>query len=528
MRRTSLLLEGLLAAVAILTVAAGSHAATSGPCPHLAMPRGAGGAAASGRLQPVCPPTGSGGDAWRPGIPTVEGPVEGGHGTPFIAGTAYDLSLDGYSQEEFFISGTARAFTALGKLGSDGRWRAVPAESASYETRIVVHRPTDPERFSGTVLVEWLNVSGGLDASPDWTSSHVELIRKGHVWVGVSAQQVGVEGGTSAIGLGAAGLKTSDPERYASLHHPGDSFSYDMFSQAGQAIRHPVGLDPLRGLAPERVIAIGESQSAFRLTTYVNAVDPLARVYNGFLVHSRGGGSASLAQAPQPLVQTPDVVRIRSDARVPVLIFQTETDLLLLDYLPDRQPDTGRVRLWEVAGTAHADTYTLAVGMTDRGDSPEAADLLVTSEPLAGFACASPINSGPQHFVLKAAIAALERWVRTGDAPPRAPRIEVTLGSPAAIARDRHGNALGGIRTPYVDVPIATLSGEGQKGSTFCFLFGTTTLLDEATLDSLYADHDAYAAAVAKAARKAVRSGFLLEPDADLIERAATASDVGR
>ena len=47
-------------------------------------------------------------------------------------------------------------------------------------------------------------------------------------------------------------------------------------------------------MRPEHVVAVGESQSAFFLTTYVNAVDPLDRVYDGFLVHSRFGPAAPL------------------------------------------------------------------------------------------------------------------------------------------------------------------------------------------------------------------------------------------
>lgn len=91
-------------------------------------------------------------------------------------------------------------------------------------------RPVKPARFSGTVVVEWLNVTGGADAAPDWTLGHNELIREGDVWVGVSAQKVGVDALKTAPPRG-------DPVRYATLSHPGDSYSYDIFSQAGQAIR---------------------------------------------------------------------------------------------------------------------------------------------------------------------------------------------------------------------------------------------------------------------------------------------------
>ena len=122
--------------------------------------------------------------------------------------------------------------------------------SAPYTTRIAVYRPINPKRFNGTVVVEWLNVCGGTDDAPEWTLSHNELVRDGFAWVGVSAQKVGVDS-----------AKSTDPAEYSSLSHPGDSFSYDMFSQAGQAVRADAALI-LAGLRPHTLIAAGESQSA--------------------------------------------------------------------------------------------------------------------------------------------------------------------------------------------------------------------------------------------------------------------------
>jgi hypothetical protein len=482
-----------------------------------------GGAFVAALLSPAIPPDAS---AQAPS-PTLEGPVTGGSGTPFVATTSFDLAEVGYTQEEYFISGMARAHTSAFPLSPDGRWTVTPGAAAAYKTRILVYRPARPRRFNGTVVVEWLNVTGGADAGPDWTSAHAELVRGGFAWVGVSAQRVGVEGGGGIPGLPSAGLKVADPERYGSLVHPGDSFSYDIFSQAGQAIRRPAGVSPLGPLRVRKLIAAGESQSAFRLVTYVNGVDALAQVYDGFLVHSRGGSSAPLSQAPQPAIAAPRPTLIRGDVRVPVLTFQTETDLVLLGFLSDRQPDGERFRLWEVAGTAHADTYLLVVGMNDLGRSPDAAKLLVTTSPLSLFECRFPVNSGPQHFVLKAAFRALNRWVRRGIPAPEAPRLEVEPGPPPRIARDAHGNALGGIRTPQVDVPIAAFSGLGQTGSLFCFLFGTTAPFDAATLTSLYPSHRAYVSAFKAATRRAVRAGFILKPDARLMKAAAADTDVG-
>jgi hypothetical protein len=464
--------------------------------------------------------------------PKVEGPITGGKGSPWIQSTSFDLSEVGYSQQEYFISGTARAYKNIGELDSDGAWTALPASRAAYKTRIVVYRPIDPQQFNGSVVIEWFNVSGGLDAAPDWTMAHTELIREGYAWVGVSAQFVGVEGGEGVVsipGLGELSLKGWDPERYESLNHPGDSFSYDIFSQVGKAIRSPTGVDPLDGLRPEKLIAVGESQSAFRLMTYVNAIHPRVRIYDGFLIHGRGSGSAPLSQDPQPEINTPGVVWIRDDIRVPVLVFQTETDLIILGSLASRQPDGPLFRLWEVAGTAHSDVYGLMVGAGDLGDDPSVAEVVEESAPIPGIIeCDKPINSGPQHFVLKAAVAALNRWVRDGEAAPSAPLLEVEGSLPdAEFVLDDYGNVLGGIRTPYVDVPIATLSGLGQSGESFCVLFGTTVLFDDTTLDSLYPTHAAYVSAVNEATDSAVEAGFILEPDAQLIKAAAAASDIG-
>jgi hypothetical protein len=457
----------------------------------------------------------------------VEGPISGGSGRPFVASTVFDLARVGYCEAEYILSGRAAAYTSAAQLANDGRWTVAPGQAADYRTRLVVYRPIERRRFNGTVVVEWLNVSGGLDAAPDWTMAHIQLIRGGFVWVGVSAQKVGVEGGVTPLGMPAMPLKTVDPQRYGSLVHPGDSFSYDIFSQAAGAIRQP-GLGVLGDLRIERVIAVGESQSAFRLVTYINAVHPSADVYDGFLVHSRGDVGAPLSEPPQPVITVPSGLPIRDDLNVPVLVFQTETDLTLLGSFAARQPDGARFRLWEVAGTAHADTYTVGVGATDVGDSPDVANLVLTTTPVPGLEVNKPINSGPQHFVLKAALAALNAWVRRGTPPPPAPRLAVSAGPPVAIVRDAHGNAVGGIRTPQLDVPIATLSGDGDGASLLAALFGHTAPFDAGKLTALYPDHEAYVSAFETATERAVRAGFILPPDAELMKAAAAGSAIGR
>jgi hypothetical protein len=302
-----------------------------------------------------------------------------------------------------------------------------------------------------------------------------------------------------------------------------------MFSQTAQVARNPLG--PLGDLKVKKVIAAGESQSAFRMVTYVNAIHPLTHVYDGFLVHSRGSGGtnfgAPLAQAPQSVIPVPDPTLIRADIDVPVLTLQTETDLTFLNFFPARQDDTKKLRTWEVAGAAHADTYTLLGGMTDLGTSPDIVELIVNAAPLPPFiSCDAPLNSGPHHFVVNAAFSALNRWVRRGKAPKSAPRLDVAAGPPVAINTDANGNALGGIRTPAVDVPIATFGGLGS-GSITCTLFGSTVPFDQAKLASLYPTHKAFVKAYHKALKRSVRAGWILKPDAKLMKAWAKGSSIG-
>jgi len=193
-----------------------------------------------------------------------------------------------------------------------------------------------------------------------------------------------------------------------------------------------------------------------------------------------------------------------------------------------RQPDTERFRLWELPGASDVDTY-LDIGPGDLGNSPDTATLLLTTvvkkpdgDPL--FTCNAPINSGPQHFAVNAALAALDAWVREGVAPTSAPRIETADGQ---VLRGEYGNALGGVRTPQLDVPIATLNGTPNTGATFCFIVGNTVPFDAATLAALYPDHATYVAQFNAATDRAVAAGFILPPDAALMKTAAAESDIG-
>ena len=178
---------------------------------------------------------------------TITGPVAvtvppGDPSRDFVfSASAIDLAGYGYVEEEFFIEGTASRYTtpelATGSVVDRGH---------PYKTRLVVRRPASPDHFNGTVVVEWNNVTAGRDLDIDWFQAGAYFVRNGYVWIGVSAQRVGVDH-----------LRQWSPARYGSLDvtHDGmvedDALSYDIFSAGGKAVRAPEAVDVLGGLAAQ-------------------------------------------------------------------------------------------------------------------------------------------------------------------------------------------------------------------------------------------------------------------------------------
>jgi hypothetical protein len=443
--------------------------------------------------------------------------LSGGNGVFIGSATPTALPKD-YVEQEFAASGKATSYTPEGELTPDGRWTVKPDETADYKTRVLVRRPKDPKDFSGTVVVEWLNVSGGVDADPDFVTLREELLRQGHAWVGVSAQAIGVEGGPVAVKVDVAGseaagkgLKGIDPARYGSLDHPGDAFAFDIYSQVARAVRAGNGLGDLK---PARVIAAGESQSAFALTSYVNGVQPLTHAFDGFFVHSRGG-------SPLPFVKPGAAADIsgaiggqattfRTDTDVPIMDVQTESDVAgVLNSAAARQPDSDGFRLWEVTGTAHADRHLM-------GPTADQVD------------CGVPVNDGPLHIVGKAAFRHLDDWVREGKQPPKMPRITLSSGAQPAVVRNQDGIAEGGVRTPPVDVPTRALSGApGPSSSVICILLGSTKPISSARLAELYPSRAKFQEQYDAAVDDAIAAGTVLREDRAALEGYAHPELVG-
>ncbi len=452
--------------------------------------------------------------------PQLTGPLPG---QAFLGGSnpAASMAANDYSETEYFFSGAATSYALAGGMPDDGAASATAADKAPFTSRLIVRRPADTSKFNGILVVEWLNVSGLTDAAPDFGYLHRHLLRDGYAWVGISAQQAGVDG-MAEMPVNRH-LKAVNPERYGELSHPGDAFAFDIFTQGAQLAADPAtGI--LGGATPDQVLAIGESQSAFALVTYVNAVDPLAAFFDGFLIHARGGNSLPLDGVrlgrDDPRFYA-GRHRIRDDVRVPVLTVQSETDVVTLESVNARQADSDKLRLWEIAGAAHADTYLLKASAMDHPGvaGAELAAALQASDQVMGMETALPVNAGPQqHYILQAALHQLRNWVVSGDAPPVAPRLWLADTAPVTLAADGLGQALGGIRSPWTEAPLALHSGLGQSGEGFAFLFGTTAPLSAPQLQALYPKGlEDYMAAFTTATDAAIAAGFILPADRDEI-----------
>lgn len=502
----------------VVSLVAGSAAEAKGPPPW-----------AGPKPQPV--PT-----------PTVTMPPDAGP-FPFMS-EPLDLASFGYVEEEFFIEGTARSFVPDAPLAgiTDGRWNASPTgPTAPYTTRLLIRRPVNPGTFNGVVLVDWMNVTGGFGIDYGFSGLTAELMAEGYAYVAVDAQAVGVNFLRDIWPLGDG--------RYASLTHPGDSYSFDIFSQAAMAVLKPANpgpkpLGPLTGKA-RNLLATGASQSGARLITYINAVHPTAGVYAGFLP-TVSNNSAPLSQSPLPEVPVPGGAarRIRTDSDTPVLWVNSETEFIGSARALHQQPDSDSFRLWELTSSSHGDRQTFEGGPTSQGLLGR---FTKSGLPAGVPQCNPPVNDLNRDVGTQAALAALRQWVVRGELPTGAPRAELSIPTdptlPATIVRDPFtGIALGGLRLPDVDVPTRTLWGVlPPGGSPSCSLFGAVdpwngdvdphdgvesldlTPTPEPTLSALYGDEATYVQAVTDSANGLVSQGFLLPRDAQaIIDRAST------
>ena len=403
----------------------------------------------------------------------------------------YDLGELGYVEEEYFVSGQAESHPA--------------GSQADYVTRVIVRRPQDAGDFNGTLVLDWVNVTAQFENAVDTLEAHRYLLREGYAFVHVSVQ---------AAGLCCSPLTPQiwDPLRYADINHPGDVYAFDMLSQIARGFRQPRGTDPLGGLRPQIILAMGQSQSAIRLHQYINEVQADAAAIDGFLIHADVNAGKNFGEAPAA-----PVLHLLSD----------------LEAEPEEPSAQSRYVLWEVAGAAHQDLWVgehQELGQSRRvvahlPKQPVAQDDLL--HVVAGNygeqidpameVCIAAGAAFPMRYAVAAAIHHLNLWARGGPAPPQPPRYE--FDEDGNLAVDELGNARGGLRYPPIDVPVA------RYQSTACELGGITIPLSEPELLQRYPSHADYMQRMRAATAKVVAQGYLLPADAqELLQRAEAAA----
>jgi hypothetical protein len=215
----------------------------------------------------------------------------------------------------------------------------------------------------------------------------------------------------------------------------------------------------------------------------------------------------------------------------------TETEIAMpdpfLSAVPTRRPDSDvypdLFRRYEIPGACHMSAESFAAGPTN-------ADIQKTLGYVCPFCCTGTLSDFPLHYILDGTLANIEEWVRTGALPPKGDLIQLT--SVGVIVRDALGNAKGGIRTPFVDVPIKTYLPMSPPcpgcppailcgGCSFwCVILGNITPFDKATLQGLYKNHGGYVSKFVKSTQQLFKGGWVTEADMELMKTGAAESYV--
>ena len=472
-------------------------------------------------------------------------PYDAAPQTPTVPGAPYiNLSEAGYAEREFQMSGGATIYKQSGSWASNGKWGVAASQTnVPYTTRLLVRYPTNPAKFNGTVVFEWLNDTTGGDQDPVFAQLYNQLINKGYAYVGVTAQRPGMED-----------LAAWDPVRYGKLGDSNDGQSYEIFTQAAEAIKAD-SATLLGGLTPKELIGTGDSQSAFRIDTYVNAIQPLKHVFNGFLGVGRAVTAAPIGEGL--IAASPFPALIRTDNTAPFIQLNTQGDIEELDAAAARQADNGDLRTWEVPGASHIDiheaeyeTETIA-----RENPTLGVPSCIFGTPISGTGTAldgiNQTDNMPLFEIEDGALAALQNWLTKGVAPAKGTQIStipVLFGAYYLVNKNQYGIGEGGIEPPDAQVPTEDYSAinfanvseedlsplsilaelenvfttletggitnEAFRDSGLCLLSGYFTNLSTSKLTSLYPTTASYASKVATAANAEVSAGFMTAEDA--------------
>lgn len=451
---------------------------------------------------------------------------------PFASATGkYNFEEAGYLEEEYFMYGTANVYNEKGSDSFTTLHRDVP-----YCNRFLLRRPENPAVFSGNVIVEILNPTARIDLDRMWAISGKHFMQQGDIYIGITSKPDTFDA-----------LLSFDRERYSKLNwsypgtretsaSPSDSaipppnpkmetgLFWDMLTDLALLLRSGDEMNPIRAYGEAKVILTGWSQSACYLWTYVKylAFHPEYNrghcLFDGYFA---AGGVHSFAvplnQDGYGRTSKPADTMLKT-MPVPYIAVQTESENARMGGFEARQEDSDRedfhYRIYEIAGATHDNRQTLFdYYKNDRAFARRKVQMvqLDPDELPLDYPYQYPINAMYFHLC---------RWVREGTLPPHGKRIDVheeTLQNKT----DELGNAIGGVRSPLIDVPTCIYKPQNSFRCGDYKLMGEVQPFTPEKLTALYGDIQNYRAQVEHSADRLIREGFLLQDDrAGIIEEA--------
>lgn len=448
----------------------------------------------------------------------------GGAWSPSEADGEVDLAGHGYIEREYLVTGTASTWSY------DDAGRPTAGQPAPYTTRVLVRRPAEPSRHSGVLLAEPLHPL--YDQALAWKSFHPWLLRTGAAWTGI----------TQDPHAAASMAREFDPGRYRAVSVPAGT-RYQVVADVLGALRNGPFADEL-GLPTHRLLVSGWSAtgSFWRVFLGEGFHERLRQrhgsdVIDGYLICISSGGAGgagypALAEGGDPLPLA-DRRRTIQAARVPVieLLSELESETHATCLRPDSDHDGDHYRLYQVAGTSHDSTgpSVLTNAAQYRRLGLAAPDIQINEMP----------GDGRLDYVGRAALSLLSRWAGGGPVPPRAPRFTfqpAPAAASGALRRDEHGNVTGGIRPPWLDVPVARygphstpvpgpwhpsrwapMATPEQAAS----MRGHMEVFGPGLLRALYGSFDGYLRAYAASCDRLADDGFLLDAERESLLRQA-------
>jgi hypothetical protein len=448
-----------------------------------------------------------------------------------------DLAEFGYVEEEYLIAGNAGIYD-----WPDGS-APVAKANGPYATRILVRRPLEARRFSGTVIVEGLNPSTPVDLPIMWAHSYQQFIADGHVWVGVTVKPYTLRS-----------LRRFDPARYGELAmaHPTGGpvcaetainrwsqpstpdeetgLAWDILAQTGALLKSADASNPLPAPA-QRLYMTGQSQTAGYARTWASVFARHTEapkggpLYDGFLYSGSPPWQVPLHQCAAGFADE-DPRSLTAPAGVPVIELFAEGDIgtNIVSRREDSDLAPDLYRRHEVAGASHVDQWEA------RSFANAADTLLATGQqqepPLVCVPADVQETDFPARLAINAAWRHLDEWVQRGKAAPRSQPLQLRLplatvfDPQTAFVVDEAGNAVGGVRSPQVDVPLARYVG-AKTGAFSCMFDGYMYPFDSERLRGIHGSDKDYVRKVEASARSLRREGWLTpEDEREIVETA--------